>query len=133
MENQNVKGGWSKATLVFGIIAMVMVIMPLISGWFVFLMPVNWCIIIPAGVICAIVALIKKQNLVKTLVGVALCVLAWFMPDMLVEQYAELRWIGAGLIRKVLPLIIVISALRALRRRTITAVMQTAITYSKIF
>lgn len=89
MENQNVKGGWSKATLVFGIIAMVMVIMPLISGWFVFLMPVNWCIIIPAGVICAIVALIKKQNLVKTLVGVALCVLAWFMPDMLVEQYAE--------------------------------------------
>lgn len=89
MENQNVKGGWSKATLVFGIIAMVMVILPLISGWFVFLMPVNWCIIIPAGVICAIVALIKKQNLVKTIVGVALCVLAWFMPDMLVEQYAE--------------------------------------------
>ena len=89
MENQNVKGGWSKATLVFGIIAMVMVILPLISGWFVFLMPVNWCIIIPAGVICAIVALIKQQNLVKTLVGVALCVLAWFMPDMLVEQYAE--------------------------------------------
>ena len=89
MENQNVKGGWSKATLVFGIIAMVMVILPLISGWFVFLMPVNWCIIIPAGVICAIVALIKKQNLVKTIIGVALCVLAWFMPDMLVEQYAE--------------------------------------------
>ena len=89
MENQNVKGGWSKATLVFGIIAMVMVILPLISGWFVFLMPVNWCIIIPAGVICAVVALIKKQNLVKTIIGVALCVLAWFMPDMLVEQYAE--------------------------------------------
>lgn len=88
MENQKVKEGWSKASMVLGIIAMVIALLPLMSGWFLLLMWINY-LVVPAGVICGVIALIKSQNMKKTIIGLALCVVAFSLPYIMAESYVE--------------------------------------------
>lgn len=86
--NQKVAGGWCKASLVFGVIAMVFALLPLLSAWFMILTSLNY-LIVPVGIICGIVAIIKSQNLVKSIVGLVLCLLAICLPLLLAEYYLE--------------------------------------------
>lgn len=79
MEKQEVKSGMSTASLVLGIVAMVFALLPALSVWFVFLQPINYVVII-LGVIFGIIALVKKQPMVKSIVGLGLCVLAFLTP-----------------------------------------------------
>ena len=88
MENQNVKGGWCKASMVLGIISVVFALLPLVSAWFMFLTTVNY-VLAPVGIICGVVALIKSQNLVKSIVGLVLCVVAICLPFLMAELYLE--------------------------------------------
>lgn len=87
-KNENAGGGWCKASVVLGVIAVVIALLPLLSGWLMFLTFVNY-LIVPIGVICGVVAIVKSQNLVKSIIGLALCVLGLALPFMLAEKYAE--------------------------------------------
>lgn len=88
MENKNVKGGWSTASLVLGIIAMVLALLPLLSAWLMFSTWLNW-FIVPFSIICGVVAIVKSQNLVKSIAGMVIGVLAFCMPIILTEQYVK--------------------------------------------
>lgn len=85
---RGVNGGWSKATLAFGIIAMIFAILPLLSAWFLLLYWIVWVALIGA-VVCGVVTLIKKQDIIRAGIGVALCVFALLMPRMFAEQYVK--------------------------------------------
>ena len=87
-KNENVGGGWCKASVVLGAIAVAIALLPLLSGWFMFLTFVNY-LIVPIGVICGVIAIVKSQNLVKSIIGLALCVLGLTLPIMFAEKYAE--------------------------------------------
>ena len=85
------KGNWNVpvlVALVFGVIAMVFALLPLLSAWFMILTSLNY-LIVPVGIICGIVAIIKSQNLVKSIVGLVLCLLAICLPLLLAEYYLE--------------------------------------------
>lgn len=86
MEKQKVNGGWCKASVVIGVIAMVLTLLPLASAWFMILTSVNY-VLVPIGVICGIVAIVKSQNLIVAIVGLVLCILALFMPYFLSDYY----------------------------------------------
>lgn len=88
MENQNVKGGWCKASLVLGVIAMIFALLPLASAWFMLLTGVNY-LLAPIGIICGVVALVKSQNLKKSIIGMVLCIVALCLPFFLAEFYVE--------------------------------------------
>ena len=88
MENKNVKSGWATASLVFGIIALVLALLPLLSAWFLILSGLNWGIV-PISVICGVVAIVKSQNLVKSIVGIVIGVFALCMPFIFAEQYVK--------------------------------------------
>lgn len=85
---RGVNGGWSKATLAFGIIAIIFAILPLISAWFLLLLWIVWVALVGA-IVCGIVTVVKKQDIIRAGIGVALCVFALLMPRMFAEQYAE--------------------------------------------
>lgn len=95
MENKNVKGGWSTASLVLGIIAMVLALLPLLSAWLMFSTWLNW-FIVPFSIICGVVAIVKSQNLVKSIAGMVIGVLAFCMPFILTEQYVKSTVKSAG-------------------------------------
>ena len=80
---QNVKQGLATATMVIGIIAFLFSLLPLINPLLIFFTGLNYLVVL-VGVILGVVALIKKQNAVKSIVGLALCVLAFFMPYIIV-------------------------------------------------
>lgn len=86
MENKKVNGGWSKASMVFGIISMILALLPLVSAWFMLLTAVNY-LLAPIGIVCGVVAIVKSQNLVKSIIGLLLCVLALCTPMLLAEYY----------------------------------------------
>lgn len=89
MENQNVvKKGWVKASLACAIVAMVFALLPLLSAWFIFLTALNW-IIVPLSIVFGVIAIVKKQDLVKAIIAMAIAILAFAMPRILVEQYVE--------------------------------------------
>ena len=89
MENkQKVGEGWCKASFVFGVLTMVFALLPLLSAWLMFLTAFNY-LLAPIGVICGVVAIIKSQNLVKSIIGLVLCILALCMPLILAEDYLE--------------------------------------------
>lgn len=79
-------GGWSKATMVLGIITFVFALLPLLSAWFLFLTPLNW-ILAPIGIICGIVAIVKSQNMSKSIIGLVLCALAFLAPILFAGLY----------------------------------------------
>lgn len=95
MEEQKVNGGWSKASIVLGVIAMIFALLPLVSAWFMFLTFLNY-FMVPIGVICGIVAIVKRQNLKKSIIGIVLCVLAIVMPFILAEYYLASAAESAG-------------------------------------
>ena len=82
------KKGWCKASVVIGIIAIIFALLPLISAWFMFLTACNY-LLAPVGIVCGIVAIIKSQNLTKSIVGLVLCILALCAPLVLAEYYLE--------------------------------------------
>ena len=86
MENQTNNGGWCKAALALGIISMVFGLLPLLSAWLMILTTLNY-VLAPAGIICGIVALVKSQNMAKSIIGLVLCVLAFCAPFLLAEFY----------------------------------------------
>lgn len=92
METKKVNGGWCKASMVLGTIAIVLALLPLLSAWFMMLTFLNY-LIAPLGVICGIVAIVKSQNMTKSIIGLVLCVLAlclpWIMADLYVESAAD--------------------------------------------
>lgn len=89
MENQNVvKKGWVKASLVCAIVAMVFALLPLLSAWFMFLTALNW-VIVPLSIVFGVIAIVKKQNLTKAIIAMAIAILAFLMPRILVEQYVK--------------------------------------------
>ena len=87
MENKK-NGGLCKASVVLGVIAMVISLTPLLSAWFVFLSGFNY-LLVPAGIICGAIALVKGQNTVKSIVGIVLSLLAISLPLILAEYYLE--------------------------------------------
>lgn len=88
MEKQNVGGGWSKASLVLGVISAVLALLPLVSAWFMLLIGINY-LLVPIGIICGVVAIVKSQNLTKSVIGLVLCVLAILLPFIMAEMYVE--------------------------------------------
>lgn len=88
MENQKVNGGWSKASMVFGVISMILALLPLLSAWFMVLAFANY-FIATMGIICGIIAIVKSQNLTKSIIGLILCVLALCLPWILADLYME--------------------------------------------
>ncbi len=92
METKKVNGGWCKASMVLGTIAIVLALLPLLSAWFMMLTFLNY-LIAPLGVICGIVAIVKSQNVKKSIIGLVLCVLAlclpWIIPDLYLESAAN--------------------------------------------
>lgn len=87
MENKK-NGGLCKASVVLGVIALVISLTPLLSAWFVFLSGFNY-LLVPAGIICGVIALVKGQNTVKSIVGIVLSILAIALPLILAEYYLE--------------------------------------------
>lgn len=85
MENKK-NGGLCKASIVLGVIAMVFALLPLLSAWLMFLSTINY-LLVPAGVVCGIIALVKGQNTVKSIVGIVLSALAIILPFVLAEYY----------------------------------------------
>lgn len=85
---ENKKGGWAKAAYILGIIAIIFALLPLLSIWFIFLTTLNY-IIVPLCVIFGVIAFIKAQNMKKTIIGVALGVLAICLPWILEDQYTK--------------------------------------------
>lgn len=81
-------GGWSKASMVLGIISIIFALLPLLSAWFMFLTAINY-VLTPIGVICGIVSIVKSQNISKSVIGLVLCVLAFCAPIFLAELYLE--------------------------------------------
>lgn len=71
-----------------GIISVVFALLPLVSAWFMLLTTVNY-VLAPVGIICGVVALIKSQNLVKSIVGLVLCVVAISLPFLMAELYLD--------------------------------------------
>lgn len=89
MENQTVvKKGWVKASMVFAIIALVFALLPLVSAWFMFFTVFNF-FIAPLSIIFGVIAILKKQNLTKAIIAMAIAIVALFTPRILVEQYAK--------------------------------------------
>lgn len=89
MENQTVvKKGWVKASMVFAIIALVFALLPLVSAWFMFFTVFNF-FIAPLSIIFGVIAILKKQNLTKSIIAMAIAIVALFTPRILVEQYAK--------------------------------------------
>ena len=74
--------------MVLGILSVVFALLPLVSAWFMLLTTVNY-VLAPVGIICGVVALIKSQNLVKSIVGLVLCVVAICLPFLMAELYLE--------------------------------------------
>lgn len=95
MENKNVGGGWCKASVVLGVLAVVIALLPIVSGWFMLLTPLNWAIA-PLGIICGVVAIIKSQDLKKSIIGLALSAFALAAPFVLAEQYVKSAAESAG-------------------------------------
>lgn len=95
METQKVSGGFSKAAMIFGIISVVFALLPMLSAWFMFLTILNY-LLAPLGVICGIIAIVKSQNLTKSIIGIILCVLAICAPLLLAECYLESTVESAG-------------------------------------
>lgn len=87
MENKKSEG-LCKASIVLGVIALVISLTPLLSAWFVFLSGFNY-LLVPAGIICAVIALVRGQNTVKSIVGIVLNLLAIVLPLILAEYYLE--------------------------------------------
>lgn len=88
MEKQKVAAGWCKAAVACGVLATIIALLPLLSGWCMILLFANW-VLVPLGVVFAIVAIVKKQSLVKTIVGLVLCAFAAAAPWILKEPYAK--------------------------------------------
>ncbi|MBP3317940.1 MAG: hypothetical protein J6L01_05560 [Alistipes sp.] len=88
MEKQNVQMGWCKASMTLGVIATILSLLPLLSAWFMFLTTINY-LLAPIGIICGVVAIVKSQNLTKSIIGLVLCVLALCIPFLLSDYYLE--------------------------------------------
>ena len=86
MEQVKKNGGWSKASLVLGIITMIFALLPMLSGWLMFLTIINYALAL-VGVICGVVAIVKRQKLAKSIIGLILCVLAVCMPFIFADCY----------------------------------------------
>ena len=85
MENKK-NDGLCKASMVLGVIAMVFALLPLLSAWLVFLSTINY-LLVTIGISCGIVALVKGQNTVKSIIGIVLSALAIILPFVLAEYY----------------------------------------------
>jgi hypothetical protein len=85
MENEK-KSSLCKASVVIGVIATAFALLPLLSAWLMFLSTINY-LLVPAGIICGIIALVKGQDTVKAIVGIVLSVLAITLPLVLAEYY----------------------------------------------
>ena len=86
MEDQKKNGGWCKASVVLGVISIILALLPLVSAWFMFVSALNY-FLAPIGIICGIVAIAKSYNVVKSVLGLVLCILALCAPLLLAEYY----------------------------------------------
>lgn len=73
------KSGWATTTLVLGIVAAVFALLSVITIWLSWMIFLDW-VLVPLAVIFGIIALVKKQKLVTTLVGMGLSVVALVFP-----------------------------------------------------
>lgn len=80
------KGGLGKASVVLGVISLVLALLPLMSGWFLM---ISWLMYLTVGLglLLGIIAVVKKQS--NAIVGIVLNVVALVMPFFLAETYAE--------------------------------------------
>lgn len=86
-QNVNPKQGMAKASMWCGIIAAVLGIAPLLSGWFLMLVWLVWILAILA-IIFGVIALIKKQPVVKAIAGIVLAVFGILCPYIFAETFA---------------------------------------------
>lgn len=85
--------GLVKTGLVLGIISLVLTLLPAVSAWFVFLTWLIW-LTATAGLICGIIALVKKHEVAKTNYIALACnflayVLYFVVPSMVVSSAAS--------------------------------------------
>lgn len=90
MAEQNVtpKQRMAKASMWCGIIAAVLGIAPLLSGWFLMLVWLVWILAILA-IIFGIIALIKKQPMIKAIIGIVLAIFGVLCPYLFAEAFAS--------------------------------------------
>jgi hypothetical protein len=87
MENKkNENFGLCKASIVLGVVAIVFSLTPLVSVWLMFLSSLNY-LLVPAGIICGVIALVKGQDNIKSIIGIVLNVVAITLPFILAEYY----------------------------------------------
>lgn len=79
MENEKKSTGMATASLVLGIIAAVVGLLPLISGWFLMVSWMAWILALLA-IIFGIIALCKKQSVAKPVIGIILGLLGCAAP-----------------------------------------------------
>lgn len=93
--NKNVSQGLCKTCMTLGVIAVIVALLPLLSGWLLLVSYVNW-LLVPIGILCGIIALVKSQNTTKCVIGILLNVLAVILPVILAEQYLGSALDSAG-------------------------------------
>ena len=86
MSNQNQSTGLAKAGRVLGIIGLVFALLPLASGWFVFLSWLGYVLGF-IGLICSIIAYVKKQR--GAIIALVLSLASLITPYALAEVYLE--------------------------------------------
>ena len=95
MEKQKQNGGLSNASMMIGIIAMLFALSPLISAWFMIITWINY-LLVPVSIICGVAAIVKSQNLIKSIIGILLSILAICIPLILAEYFLENAVEAAG-------------------------------------
>jgi len=88
MSNEKKGTGMATASLVLGIIAVVLGLLPLLSGWFLVLFWAVWILAILA-IVFGIIALCKKQSVVKPVIGMLLSILGCAAPSIFADAYAD--------------------------------------------
>ncbi|MBO5052888.1 MAG: hypothetical protein J6C44_01485 [Muribaculaceae bacterium] len=94
-QEQKVKTGMATASMWCGIVAAVIGLAPFISGWFLLLYWAVWVLAI-LSIVFGVIAIVKKQPLVKPVVGMVLSVFGLLCPSMFAEQFAKNAIKSAG-------------------------------------
>lgn len=94
-QKSNANQGLCKTCMTLGVIAVIVALLPLLSGWLMFVSLINW-LLVPIGILCGIIGLVKSQNTTKCIIGILLNVLAVVLPIVLAEQYMGSALDSAG-------------------------------------
>lgn len=80
--------GASKVSFICGIIAGVLGIAPLASGWFLMLIWLVWILAI-LSIVFGVIAYVKKQPMLKPLIGIVVAIFGVFCPKIFSDKFED--------------------------------------------